>query len=240
MSLMLDALQQIEAQQPPVVLREAAEPASRARSELGATSGKPVASEPYAATAQRILGQLPPDRSHVLLFTSPVDGQGKTMTLARLAPWFARGVEGNVLVVDADFHNPNMARWLAVAPTRCLPDVLAGAAAWAAAVQATAHERVSLLPGGTDVQGRGPGRNVQCLCQLLRELAGHYELVVVDGSSLAHPGSVQVAAVCDAAYLVVRLGEGSPRLLREAVRVLQFNGGRLLGCVVIDAEGERS
>ena len=59
----------------------------------------------------------------------------------------AQGLEGNVLVVDANFRNPDMARWLAVAPTWRLPDVLAGATDWAAAVQTT-RTRVSLLPAG--------------------------------------------------------------------------------------------
>ncbi len=94
---------------------------------------------------------------------------------------------------------------------------------------------MSLLPGGTDDQGRGAGRNVQGAGHLLRDLAGHYDLVLVDASSLAHRGTVQLAAVCDATYLVVRLGEGSPRMLREAAQVVQDNGGRLLGCVAIDA-----
>ena len=132
------------------------------------------------------------------------------MTLARLAPRLAQGMEGNVLVVDANFRNPDMARWLAVAPAWRLPDVLAGAADWATAVQTTAHAGVSLLPGGTDAQGRGPAGMCKAWASLLRELAGHYDLVVVDASSLAHRGTVQLAAVCDATYLVVRLGEGSP------------------------------
>jgi Mrp family chromosome partitioning ATPase len=73
------------------------------------------------------------------------------------------------------------------------------------------------------------------LSHLLRDLAGHYDLVVVDAPSLAHYGTVQLAAVCDGTYLIVRLGEGSPRMLREAVQVVQRNGGRLLGCVAIDS-----
>jgi len=145
----------------------------------------------------------------------------------------AQGVEGNVLVVDANFRNPDMARWLAVAPGWRLPDVLAGVADWAMAVQTTAHERVSLLPGGADVHGRGLVRNVQGVSHLFRDLAGHYDLVVVDASSLAHRGTVQLAAVCDATYLVVRVDDGSPRMLREAAQILQRNGGRLLGCVAI-------
>ncbi len=143
----------------------------------------PAALDPYAATAQAILRQLPRDRSQVLLFTSAADGQGKTMTLARLAPWLAQGMEGNVLVVDANFRNPDLARWLAVAPAWRLPDVLAGTADWSAAVQATAERCVSLLPGGSDAQGRGAGRNVQGMSRLLRDLAGHYDLVVVDAPS---------------------------------------------------------
>jgi Mrp family chromosome partitioning ATPase len=195
----------------------------------------PVASDPYTATAQQILRQLPRGRAQVLLFTSPADGQGKTMTLARLAPLLARDLKGDVLVVDANFRNPDMARRLAVAPTWCLRDVLAGAADWAAAVQTTAHSGVSLLPGGTDVAGRKRGQNVQGASRLFRDLAGHYDLVVVDAPSLAHRGTAELAAACDATYLVVRLGEGSPRMLREAAHVVQGNGGRLLGCVAIDA-----
>jgi Mrp family chromosome partitioning ATPase len=191
----------------------------------------PLGSDPYAATAQQILRQLPRGRSQTLLFTSPGDGQGKTATLARLAPLLARGLQGKVLVVDANFRNPDMARWLAAAPAWRLPDVLAGATNWSTAVQTTAQPGVSLLPGGSGFQGRG--RNDQGMSRLLRDLAGSYDLVVVDASSLAHRGTVQLAALCDATYLVVRLGEASPRMLREAAQVVQQNGGRLLGCVAI-------
>ncbi len=150
-----------------------------------------------------------------------------------MAPLLAQGLEGDVLVVDANFRNPDMARWMAVAPAWRLPDVLAGAADWARAVQTTAHPGVSLLPGGSDAPGRGAGRNVPGVGRLLRDLAGHYDLVVVDAPSLAHGGTVQLAAVCDATYLVVPLGEGSPRMLREAAQVVRQNGGRLAGCVAI-------
>jgi len=193
----------------------------------------PVAFDPYAVTAEQILGQLPQGRGHVLLFTSPVDGQGKTTTLAQLAPHLAQCAEGEVLVVDANFHNPDMARRLAVAPTWRLSDVVAGAVDWATAVEKSKHQRVSLLPGGTDDQDSSPGRNIQGVSRVLRELAGHYDLVVVDGASLARCGTAQLAAICDGVYLVVRLGEGSRRVLGEAAQVVQSNGGRLMGCVVI-------
>jgi Mrp family chromosome partitioning ATPase len=194
---------------------------------------EPVNTDPYIETAREIIRQLPQGHCQVLLFTSPVDGHGKTMTLARLAPRLAQGLAGHVLVVDANFRNPDMAHWLNVAPARRLPEVLSGKADWAAAVRTTAHPQVSLLPGGTDASAQG--LLVRSMGQLLRELALHYELVVVDASSLEHRIAARLSAVCDATYLVSRLGEVSPRMLREAVRVIAVSGGRLLGCVAIDA-----
>jgi Mrp family chromosome partitioning ATPase len=192
----------------------------------------PVGSDPYAAAAWQVLRQIPEGSSQVLLFTSPGDGHGKTTTLARLLPHVARSFSGSVLVIDANTRNPDMSRRLEVAATWRLTDVLAGATHWMNAVRPTALPRVSLLPGGTST-ARRPNTNVTAA--LLRELAGHYDLVLVDATSLAHDGAAQLAAACDGTCLVVRLGEAGRRTVRDAVRVLSRCGGRLLGCIAIDA-----
>jgi Mrp family chromosome partitioning ATPase len=192
----------------------------------------PLGSDPYAAAAWQILRQLPLDRSQVLQFTSPGDGHGKTTTLARLLPHVARTFEGNVLVVDANTRNPDLARRLEVAVTWRLTDVLSGATHWMNAVRATSLPRVSLLPGGTAALRR---HDLRTAAALLRELSGHYDLVLIDTTSLAHEGAAQLASTCDGTCLVVRLGEGSRRIVRESVRVIDSAGGRLLGCIAIDA-----
>lgn len=191
----------------------------------------PLGSDPYAAAAWQVLQQIPEGGSQVLLFTSPGDGHGKTTTLARLLPHVARSFSGSVLVVDANGRNPEMARRLEVAATWRLPDVLAGATHWMNAVRPTALPRVSLLPGGTETLRRA---NANGMAELLRELAGHYDLVLVDATSLAHDGAAQLAAACDGTCLVVRLGEVNRRIVRDVVRVLSRSGGRLLGCIAID------
>jgi len=189
-------------------------------------------SDPYAATAWRIVQQLPQGRSQLVLFTSPGDGQGKTTTLARLLPHVARSFSGSILAVDANSGNPELARRLDVASTWRLTDVLAGATHWMNAVRPTALPRVSLLGGGT---ASWPRPNVDATARLLRELAGHFDLVLVDAGSLTQDGTALLAAAGDGAYLVVRLGECGGRIVREAVRVIGNAGGRLLGCIAIDA-----
>ncbi len=193
---------------------------------------EPLGSDPYAAAAWQILRQLPQGRSQVLQFTSPSDGHGKTVTLARLLPHVARTFAGSVLVVDANTRNPDMARRLDVPVTWRLTDVLSGATHWMNAIRATSLPRVSLLPGGTGALRR---LDVRTAAGLLRELAGHYDLVLIDATSLAHEGTAQLAATCDGTCLIVRLSEGSRRSVRESVRVIDNAGGRLLGCIAIDA-----
>jgi Mrp family chromosome partitioning ATPase len=193
---------------------------------------KPLGSDPYAAAAWQILRQLPQGRSQMLQFTSPGDGHGKTLTLARLLPHVARSFAGNVLVVDANTRNPDLARRLEVAVTWRLTDVLSGATHWMNAVRATSLPRVSLLPGGTGTLRRP---DVRTAAGLLRELSAHYDLVLIDTTSLAHEGAAQLAATCDGTCLVVRLGEASRRSVRESVRVIDNAGGRLLGYIAVDA-----
>ena len=193
---------------------------------------EPLGSDPYAAAAWQILRLLPQGRSQVLQFTSPSDGHGKTVTLARLLPHVARTFAGSVLVVDANTRNPDLARRLDVPVTWRLTDVLSGATHWMNAVRATSLPRVSLLPGGTGTLQRP---DVRTAAGLLRELAGHYDLVLIDATSLAHEGTAQLAATCDGTCLVVRLSEGSRRMVRESVRAIDNAGGRLLGCIAIDA-----
>ena len=191
----------------------------------------PLAPIPTPPQPGNSCARFPQGRSQVLLFTSPGDGHGKTTTLARLLPHVARSFSGSVLVIDANTRNPDMARRLEVAATWRLTDVLAGATHWMNAVRPTALPRVSLLPGGTSTARP----NTDAAAGLLRELAGHYDLVLVDATSLAHDGAAQLAAACDGTCLVVRLGEAGRRTVRDAVRVLSSAGGRLLGCIAIDA-----
>ncbi len=208
-------------------------PESTSRATSRAT---PPANDPYAETAERIVSQLPTDRSQVILFTSAGSGHGTTSTLARMAPMLAEKVGGEVLVVDANDRNPNAARWLKASPQHRL-EAIRAATRWKDAVLATSHARVSLLPGNTACLGLNTSDGSGRMQSVLRELAGQYALVLVDAASLTECGTAELAAACDGAYLVVRLGEKSPRMLREAVRVVANSGGRLLGCVAVDGEG---
>jgi len=64
-------------------------------------------------------------RSNLIMVTSPNPGEGKTFTTLNLAISLACDPDFNVLLVDADFANPQIAKYLGLSPSGGLLDVLA-------------------------------------------------------------------------------------------------------------------
>jgi hypothetical protein len=69
--------------------------------------------------------------------------------------------------------------------------------------------------------------------RLLEQMKTRYQLVLINAPSLAHAQTAAVVSQCDGVYLVIRLGYTTSYDVREAVRVIQQGGGRLLGSIAV-------
>jgi Mrp family chromosome partitioning ATPase len=187
----------------------------------------------YRQLAENVLSQAPPDGGAALMFTSPSGGEGKTALLLSLAAALAERTAQRVLLLDGNLQKPDLAGCLGVEAARGLNHVLAGEATWQQVVQRTSIPRLDLLPGVTfPTSPAGPPEPLS-LRPLLKQLRGHYRLVLIDTASLAHPEVAPLAQCCDGTYLVARLNHTTRRELAEAAEVLRDCRGNLLGGVVI-------
>ena len=120
--------------------------------------------------------------------------------------------------------------------------VLAGGADWRELVRRTSVPRLSVLPAGQLPADDGSPRTGWKLASVLDALRNRYRLVLIDAPSLAHPEVAPWSRLCDGTYLVVDLGQTGRRAARQAVRLIEKCGGRVLGCVLVNApaEGSRS
>ncbi len=182
----------------------------------------------YAELAENIVAQLPPGRPAALLFTSPNDAEGKTETLVSLSAALAQRIPRGVVLVDGNFHKPDLASCLGLTAKGGLGHVLTGQATWQQVVQHTPVAHLDLLPG---VQLPAPRQSN--LGPLLDELRGRYGLVLIDAASLARGGVAAMASYCDGTYLVVRLHHTARRDLASAAQVIQDYHGQVLGSVVV-------
>ena len=66
------------------------------------------------------------------------------------------------------------------------------------------------------------------------DLKLRYSLVLIDAPPLTQSSAVEMAAQADGVYLMIRLGDTTPRALGEAVDVLRRTGAKLRGSIVID------
>jgi Mrp family chromosome partitioning ATPase len=185
-----------------------------------------------AALADKVLGQLLSNRPAVLLFTSAGDGDGKTATVARLAPLLAERTAGEVLVVDANLRSPGLTARFGLAEGQRSAGAWTGSAAWPDLVVPTEMPGLSFLPAW-GIGGKSAGGAFDW-GKVLREMVQHYRLVLVDAPSMACPEAAQMTCCCEGSYLVVRLGRTSGRALRQAARAIEQGRGRLLGCIVVE------
>lgn len=183
---------------------------------------------------ERLRGERP---LQVLALTSPLPGEGKTLTALNLALVAARAApERRVVLVDADLRRGQVAPRLGLrSGSPGLAEVLAGACELEEVVQELASPRLAVVPAGALREDPTPllaGPRMAPLLARLRELYGAVyvdlppALLFADAAILGH----QV----DGVLLVVRARTTPGRAARQAVE--QLGGVPLVGCVLNGAE----
>jgi len=167
-----------------------------------------------------------------ILVTSPNPGDGKTTVATNLALTMARG--GNrVLLVDANFRRPTLARVLDLPDAVGLSNILVGLNTFQEAVQATQFENLDVLvcgpppPSPAELLGSGAMR------QLVQEQSRRYDQVIIDGAPiLVVVDNYLLAEAVDGVLMVLRAGENTRGLAQRAVRQVRSLRARLLGAVL--------
>jgi MinD-like ATPase involved in chromosome partitioning or flagellar assembly len=103
------------------------------------------------------------------------------------------------------------------------------------AVCETAVEGLEMLPGGFGSAGKAryAGWSLE---PLLEQCSSEYDLVLIDGGISNNPMTLPMAAACEAAIVVARLGETDATFARQLVKSLGKTDANVLGCVLVGAE----
>lgn len=168
----------------------------------------------------------------VLLVTSPAPAEGKTSTVVNLAAAMAESGR-SVIVLDADFRNPNANRYLGVARSPGLSDVLAGSLAGGLTrvLRPTSVEGVRLVTSGTS--SRTPGAMLSHLGEVVTEARTLADVVIIDvAPMLAANDATDILPHVDSVLLVTHAGRTSAQQAERAVDLLARLGPPVLGVVV--------
>jgi capsular exopolysaccharide synthesis family protein len=179
--------------------------------------------EQYRRLRQRLEELGASRRTQVLAITSPVAGDGKTLTAANLAGALARRPDARILLVDADLRQPSVALLLGMKPQGggIEAALQREAVTWKSLVETVHGHRVSVLPCARSCQDPYELLTSARFGQLMAAARLEYDFVIVDTPPLIPvPDATLVRTAVDG-YLVVVAANRTPRkLVGEALNLL--------------------
>ena len=174
----------------------------------------------------------------VIQVTSPVPGDGKSTLSSNLAVTMAQSGR-RVLLIDADFRRPRIAKIFGIDAEVGMAAVVAEKAELDQAIYASPVPNLSIMPGGKRPSNPAEllsSRRFKHLVDLLRE---KFDIIIIDTPPLlavSDPGAV--AAVVDGVVLTMRLRRNVKPLATRATKILESVDARLLGVVINGVSSE--
>lgn len=167
----------------------------------------------------------------VIVLTSSMPSEGKSITAINLALALAEG-DNNVVLVDGDMRRPTLAKYLDLVGPVGFSTVLSGRASLAEALQKTRFQGLTVLTAGAIPPNPSELLGSQSARMLLTELRAEFDYVVVDSTPLlAVTDAAILAAGADAVLIMTRFGHTKREQLSHAVGSLESVGAPLLGAV---------
>jgi succinoglycan biosynthesis transport protein ExoP len=193
--------------------------------------------EPFAEGYRLLRASLraPEDqgRGQVLVVTSTLAGEGKSLTSLNLALTLA-GTEERVLLIDADLRRPVLHELLHARAVPGLVDVMSNPALAAQAIRRVDGTRLSFLPCGTPIE-RSPADLLAsaAMVQLIARLRPQYDRIVLDTPPAgAIADALVLSRLVDGVLVVARSGKVARGELLHVLDRLAHAGAPLWGVVL--------
>jgi len=174
----------------------------------------------------------------VIVVTSAVHEEGKSVTSLNLAMTLARQEKARVVVVDADMRKSSIHKWLGMEPSEHgLSSILAGSGELNGSLLALKEPPLSLLTAGPHPDEPAELLESAAMKRLLGDLRAQFDYVIVDAPPVlpvADPGIL--AGQADGLLLVVRAGKTQRKTVHQALGLLKQMKANILGTVLTHVE----
>jgi polysaccharide biosynthesis transport protein len=197
-----------------------------------------IATEAYRAIRTSILLSRAETPPKMVLFTSAIAGEGKTVTAVNTAVAFA-GMQNRVLLIDADLRRGRCHEIMDVEPHPGLSEVLSGLHELESAIQPTAVNGLFLLSAGLNSPNPTELLGSQKMRDVLAAVSSLFEHVVIDSAPvLPVSDSVVLSTTVDAVVLVAG-SDTAKQLVRDSCSRLFYVGAKIVGIVLNKVQPEQ-
>jgi len=171
-------------------------------------------------------------KMRMIAVTSCGPGEGKSTCSTNLG--IVMAMDGKrVLVIDCDLHRPSLHNLLKTPRGIGFTNVVMGSCALADAVVTTEYENLSFLPAGILPPNPSEVLNAQPTRQLLHELAGMYDMVILDCPPCAKLSDVQIiSTIVDGMLLLIGINQTLKGELAHSYRALAQVSAPIMGILI--------
>jgi len=176
----------------------------------------------------------------VVMVTSAVPGEGKTLTTLNTALVLAQSYRRRVLLIDADLRRPRLSEAAGLTVSEGLGEALKSEEERKMQVTKLT-EHLSLLPAGRPDPDPLSGLTSARMQRVLQEAAERFDWVIVDTPPVAAAADAGLlAAMVDATVFVVKANETPHGTIRHAIDTIGHDRifGVVLNGVVLDQQGD--
>lgn len=194
-----------------------------------------LVAEQYRSLRTRLLSQNPQYEHRTIAITSAVPKEGKSVTTLNLGCTLAEIRHLKVLVVDGDFRRSSLAQMLNQEEGPGLAQVLTGEASYEEVLRSTPIPNLMFMPAG-NVQNRSAA---ELLTEarakpVFRRMQNDFHYAIVDTPPATTVTDVGIIGqMCTGVIVVVRLNRTHEAAAKRAVRLLQVNNIRIIGCLAV-------
>lgn len=197
---------------------------------LGKANEFSSGSDAYRALRTRLVRVMAAKKMRSVVVSSPLPGEGKTLTTMNLGLAFANLEGRRVLVVDGDLRTSGLSRLFERYDGPGLQDVLLGQSSFESVVRSTDVPDLFVVTAGAVSIGTAEAFTSHRWKEFMSWASESFDAVLVDAPPILAMADFElIAAGCEGALLVVRALQTSRDMLAKAVK--QVDAKKFLGLV---------
>lgn len=169
--------------------------------------------------------------------TSAKRREGRTTATLNLAVVISRQIIGKILVVDADFQQPSVHRYMDLPVEKGFVDILENKADLKETIKKTSVPNLHIMSAG---QYKGGNRMLfasPIMSGLMRKLREEYEFVIFDVPPINdHPETGVLATFLDGVLFLLKAEHTSKQAIEMARVQLSYFNVKIMGCFLTSVE----
>jgi capsular exopolysaccharide synthesis family protein len=173
--------------------------------------------------------------SRIIMFTSAVQGEGKTTIAASLGRVLAIGETEKILLVDLAVTDPQLHELFGVTNEKGIVEYLAGKAELKDVVHSLDQGVLDLIPAGLFKSGEmaQPLFNSERMAQFIDAVADEYDYVLIDAPAILEvPETAIIGSYVGGVVMVIHSGKTRREVVKRAIQMVEKLDGKLIGTIL--------